>query len=121
MGVQNKMMLDTIIASADLSSLQYRAVRVTGDLADDNAEAYGILENKPNSGDHASVAVHGVMKAYAGAAIVAGANVSVTNSGFLITAASGTGVCIGKNKNTAVASGDLFTFLGNFANGAALT
>lgn len=121
MTTENVMLHDTVIASADLSALQYRVVRVTGDLADNNGEAYGVLANKPLSGEHATVNILGIMKGYAGAAIAAGASVGVTNSGFIITAASGTGVAIGKNKNVAVGSGDVFTFFGNFANGAVLT
>lgn len=121
MSITNQAILDTIIASVDLSALQHKVVRVTGDLADNNAEAYGVLQNKPQSGEHASVAVSGVTKGVAGAAIAAGASVGVTNSGFLITAASGTGVSIGKNKNVSVGSGDTFTLLANFANGATLT
>lgn len=121
MSIENTQIKDTIVASADLSAWQFRVVRVTGDLADNNAEAYGVLQNKPLSGEHATVAVAGIIKAYAGAAIAAGVGIGVTNSGFLITAASGTGVSIGKNKNVSVGSGDVFTFLGNFANGAVLT
>ena len=121
MSIENAQVKDTIIASVDLSALQYKVVRVTGDLADNNGEAYGVLQNKPQSGEHATVAISGVMKAYAGAAIAAGASLACTNSGFLITATSGTGVSIGKNKNVAVGSGDVFTFFGNFANGAILT
>ena len=121
MAISNQAILDTIIASVDLSSKQHLVVRVTGDVADNNNEAYGVLQNKPESGEHASVAVSGIMKAISGAAIAAGASLAVTNSGFLITATSGTGVSIGKNKNLAVGSGNTFTFLGNFANGAILT
>lgn len=121
MSITNQVVSDTIIASVDLSALQHKVVRVTGDLADDNAEAYGILQNKPESGEFATVFVAGIMKGYAGAAIAAGVSLSVTNSGFLITAVSGTGISIGKNKNLSVGSGDVFTFLGNFANGAVLT
>lgn len=121
MTTENHMIHDTVIASVDLSALQHRVVRVTGDLADNNAEAYGVLQNKPQSGEHASVAISGIMKAVAGAAIAAGASLAVTNSGFIITATSGTGVSIGKNKNVAVGSGATFAFVGNFANGAILT
>ena len=121
MSTTNQMIDDTVIASVDLSALQHRVVRVTGDLADNNAEAYGVLQNKPANGEHATVAVSGIMKAVAGAAVAAGVSLAVTNSGFIITATSGTGVSIGKNKNVAVGSGATFTFLGNFGNGAILT
>lgn len=121
MSTTNNMIMDTVIASVDLSGSQYKAVRVTGDLADDNAEAYGILQNKPLSGEAATVCVCGVPKGVAGDTIAAGVSVGVTNSGFIITAVSGTGVSIGKNKNVSVASGDTFKFLANFANGAVLT
>ena len=56
------------------------------------------------------------MKAYAGAAINSGAQVGVTTSGFLITVT--TSAYVGLALESA-ASGDLFSFVGDFNMGAA--
>jgi len=121
MTTTNNMVLDTVIASADLSALQYRVVGADGDLAAHNGEAFGVLQNKPLSGEHASVATRGQVKAYAGAAIAANVGVSCTASGFVITTASGSGVSIGKNGNVSVGSGDVFKFQADFANASNIT
>jgi len=55
-----------IAAGADLSAFQYKIVAVDGTLAATNAVALGVLLNKPKSGESASVAYSGHMKAYVG-------------------------------------------------------
>jgi hypothetical protein len=113
MAVKGQRTRETLIAGADLSSFQNRVIEIDGTLAVENDTALGVLENKPQSGEHASVAVDGKMKGIAGAAVAAGARVKVASGGFLITVTSGTGTC-GKNTNAAVASGDHFEFWGDF-------
>ena len=112
---EGKQTIRTVTAGADLSSMQYKVIAVAGTIAAENDTALGILKNKPESGQHASVAVEGSMKGYAAAAIADGARVSVTTSGFLTTVASGDGTQVGKAIGAAN-SGDLFNFQGNFAN-----
>jgi len=90
-------------------------VDIDGTLATETDEAFGVLQNKPESGEHASLAPMGKMKGIAGAAISAKARLKVASGGFLITATSGSGCC-GKNMNVSVGSGDIFTFVGNFIN-----
>lgn len=95
----------TLAAGADLSAKQYFIVKVdsSGDavLAGDGEAAIGILQNKPTSGDAATVAVSGVSKCEAGASITAGALVSSDASGNVVTAATGD-IVLGK----ALASAD---------------
>lgn len=102
------------IAGVDASNSQYKVVTVNGTIAADNATAMGVLQNKPKAGESATIAYQGHMKAYAGAAIAAGAQVVNTTSGYLITNATSTSGIIGKAL-TAAASGALVEFLGDFA------
>ncbi|HFD31309.1 MAG TPA: hypothetical protein ENJ28_01155 [Gammaproteobacteria bacterium] len=116
MAIQGETLKITVKANEDLTSRQYHVIEVDGTLANDVNAAAGIICNKPESGQGATVDVLGMMKGKAGAAIAAGVGVTVTTSGWLITATSGTGV-VGKSLNVAVGSGETFSFLGNFANG----
>ncbi|MFA6213551.1 MAG: hypothetical protein WC714_29205 [Candidatus Obscuribacterales bacterium] len=104
-----------IAAGADLSTFQYKIIAVDGTLAATNAVALGVLLNKPKSGEHATIAYAGHMKAYVGGgSVAAGAQLAVTTSGYLITNATSTGGIVGK-AITAAASGALCEFVGNFA------
>lgn len=115
MAVEGKVFDDTVIASADLSGAQYKAVTVAGAVAANNTTAIGILQNKPQSGEHAQVSIMGKMKGVAGGAISAGGRVKVTTSGFIVAISSGDGSC-GKLGITAAASGDTVTFWGDFVS-----
>lgn len=109
---------DTIVAGADLSSHQYKAVNIAGTIAVSVTTAYGILQNKPQSGEHATVKPFGRAMCLAGAAIAANAALKVT-SGYMFATASGDNVVpCGKNLSGAVNSGDIFAAAVNFINGA---
>lgn len=115
---QGKFATVSIDAGADLSTHQYKAIAIGGTIAATSTAAIGLLQNKPGaSGRHATLGYHGQMKAYAGAAITAGAPVQVTTSGFIIASTS-LGNSIGVAL-TAAASGDLFPGLFNFISGDA--
>lgn len=80
-------------AAADLSTKQFYAVKITAaravNLASSGGEGiYGILQNKPASGDAADVGIIGVTKAIAGGTIAAGDLLMTDTSGKLITATS---------------------------------
>lgn len=80
-----------IDAGADLSTgggtgAQYKALAVGGTIAPSGTTAIGLLQNKPKSGEGATVLYDGPGKGVAGAAIAAGARLIVTTSGYLITA-----------------------------------
>jgi len=117
MGIEGKTFVDTVIAGADLSGAQYKAIAVAGTVAAANDAAIGILQNKPQSGEHASVAIKGKMKGVAGGTISAGGRIKVTTSGFILAVASGDGSC-GKLGITAAASGDTVSFWGDFISAA---
>jgi len=105
----------TIAAGADLRTLQYRALAIGGTLCAVNT-GRGILQDKPQSGENCTITSIGRSKYVAGGGTVAaGARLSCTASGYLITATSGMTV-VGFNENYAVASGavghGLFNFIG---------
>lgn len=115
----------TLRAGQDLSvaGAQYKAIKLDGTIASQAATAataaVGLLQTKPQSGEFGSVAMIGVAKGVAGAAINSGSALAVTTSGFLLTytsAGSGGNTPIGRALVQA-ASGDVFECAINFING----
>jgi hypothetical protein len=109
----------SLAAGADLSSWQYKIVKVSG-TGVVTATAItdiplGILQNAPASGKTAEVAVSGVSKVVAGAAITAGAlvGIQVTNGKVKsITAGTdSTQYVVGQALTAAAADGDIITVL----------
>jgi hypothetical protein len=101
-------------AGEDLSSSQYQIVYV--DAANSvkqrnsqGAPGIGILNNKPQSGEHASVVVMGLTRCVAGDTIAAGNWITVSASGTGIPVSSGEYI-FGKSI-TGVASGSVFQML----------
>jgi len=117
----------SLVAATDLDGSQHHAVVIDGNGEaaigqDPTTDNYlGTLENKPKSGEHASIEVLGITKGKAGGTIavgdpityaasgfyLAGAIVTVTDSGILTnvdTATTLVGMAV-----SAVASGGLFT------------
>jgi hypothetical protein len=107
----------TITAGEDLdgANQQYVAIALDdGKVAANAEEAIGILQNKPKSGEFATVTYLGETFFRTGAAVAKGADVTVTTSGFHITATSGDAI-VGKCK-TAATSGSVGTMIaGGFA------
>jgi len=121
MSVSGNPMLLQLAAGADLntgggSGAQYKAIAIGGTIAENNSAAFGLLQNKPKSGEDAAVAYFGHMKGVAAGTLAVGELVKVTGSGYLTNAASGDGVC-GKVV-TAAASGAAVEILGNFITAA---
>lgn len=78
-------------ASADLSTHQFKFVKVSGSnavtiVAASTDVALGVLQNKAASGQPAQVAIAGRTKVIAGAAVAAGAHVMPNASGLAVTA-----------------------------------
>lgn len=80
----------SMLAAADLSAKQYYAVKVTAsdtiNLSGAGENAIGILQNKPTSGQTATVMVMGESMAIYGDTVTAGANLMVNASGKLVPA-----------------------------------
>jgi hypothetical protein len=77
-------------AAADLSASQFYACKITAarsvNLASTGGEPiYGIIQNKPTSGQAVDVGILGVTKAVAGGSFSAGAALMTDTSGRLIT------------------------------------
>ena len=105
-------------AGADLSSKQFTIVKVSGTGVINTAAItdvpVGILQNAPTSGKTAEVAVSGVGKLKASAAISAGALVGTTAAGLAVAIVAGTAVTqyvVGQALTAAGASGDIITVL----------
>lgn len=110
----------TVQAGQDfrVAGMLHKAVTQAGVISAVSSTAMGLAKSQPNSGQHLSIGYAGHMKAYAGAAISAGARVMVTASGWMITVTSGN-TPVGKAIEAAN-SGDLFTGIFNFAAGGTL-
>lgn len=124
MAARGDQMCIGLIAEADLRLNQYQVVRVTAErrcnVASQNSvmRGMGVLQNTPNSGQNATVAILGETKVVAGAAIAnVGIPVAHNASGRVIAATSGLAV-IGYNIEAAAADGDVICIL--LQNGAAL-
>lgn len=112
-----EMLKRSLVAAADLSGHQYRVIDNNGAVsAGAHSSAAGVLLNKPQSGEGASIGMIGEMKGIAGAAVASSAMLKVQSGGWLITATSGSG-SVGRNLAAAVSSGETFTFNGNFLLG----
>ncbi len=113
----------TYIASVDLDSSQHYFVDIAGanprkiTVSAANAGT-GVLLNKPQAGEHATVAIRGQVKVHAGAAVTAGDLVVSAASGFAASYTAGVQVGSGDTLTeltilgravTTAASGSVFT------------
>jgi hypothetical protein len=113
----------SIPAGADLSAKQYTFVKLSGSTVISAAAAtdlpIGVLLNDPTSGETAAVAVSGVVKLEASAAIAVGALVGTTSTGLGVSLTAGTDTTkyiLGRAVTAAGASGDIITVAVNCAN-----
>lgn len=125
MAYEGSMLTHTMVASVDLSDQTlgnstgaiYKAIALDdGDFAQNGLEAIGILRYGGQSRNHISVGVSGIMKftCHSGGALVAGERLTVTLSGYLIGATSGTWV-VGRNLENAVSANAVGTGFFNFS------
>lgn len=95
MSVANSQVLIPFRAGADLSAAanQYKFVKVSGEsevnVAADTDVAIGVLQNRPEQGEGAEVAIAGRVQVRAGAAIADGDQVTCNASGQAIVATTG--------------------------------
>lgn len=89
--MSSNQMIIHVAAGADLSGAngQYRALAIGGTLVTTTLLSRGILQNKPKSGEDASLVVAGLSKFQAGGTITAGARLKCTSGGWFTVAASG--------------------------------
>ena len=103
-----------MVAAEDLSDMQYKILNVHGAntvklRVAAGAGVLGVLNNKPENGEIATVVVGGLTRCYAGGTVTAGSWITVTASGTGLAATSGQYI-LGKSI-TGVASGGLFKLL----------
>lgn len=82
-------------AAADLSTKQYRFVKLTGDLSVNVCSAatdapYGVLQDKPASGVAADVMTRGITKVILGGTVVAGDRLGTDANGAAVKLTEGT-------------------------------
>jgi len=119
----NRVEAETFVASGDMSALQHRFVDHVGVGVIGHSLArggMGVLMNKPQAGEHATVALRGRVRVDAGGAVTAGDWIVSAASGFGETLAFGTinagsagqflqtKIVMGRAMTTA-ASGSVFT------------
>jgi hypothetical protein len=80
--------VDTIAATADLRTAQYKLITPAGALAGAGVAAFA-LQDKPNTGQNGTVAILGITKVIYGATVAAGALLASNASGLAITATAG--------------------------------
>jgi hypothetical protein len=104
----------SLVAAADLSAKQFCGVTVNSSgqaaVADTDDQIVGILQNKPGSGQAATVAYGGVSKAICGGSITAGARVTTNASGQIVAASTAGDSVVGIALQTG-ASGDVIAVL----------
>lgn len=80
----------TVVAGGDLSAKQFHAVKVNSSgqvvAAGDGEAGIGFVQNKPTSGQAATVRVAGVTKAAAGGTVTAGQKIAANADGKAVTA-----------------------------------
>jgi hypothetical protein len=112
MAVDQAVTTITIEAGADLSALQYRFIELDGTLPSGaGGEAHGVNYGKADaSGKAVTLAVAGVVKVEAGAAVTAMDKVQSDATGRAITAASGDHV-LGTALTAAAGAGEIIEVL----------
>ena len=122
MSVEGRNFTWTIAAGEDLDDLTpgtgdlFKAVALDdGKIAADGREAGGILIYGGRSAEHVTLGYLGVLKFAAGSAVTKGRRLTVTASGYLIEAGSGS-YAVGRCLDADVASGAIGTGAFNFSN-----
>jgi len=117
MATENQNLTYTFTAAEALDNLVsgtgqiYKAIALNDQkIANNGEECSGILIFGAKSGEHSTIVLSGVTKAVAGGAIAAGGAVTVSTSGYVTAGDSGSYI-IGRNLDTAVASGAVGTIL----------
>lgn len=100
-------------AGADLRTKQYFACEIDGTVAGSVVGAAGILANKPNNGEDATLVYQGRTKFIAGGAVTAGGPLAINSTGYF-TAATSTDQVAGTCE-VAASSGSIGHGVFNFA------
>lgn len=120
MATYQEIMVRTQRAAADLRLMRHHIMRVATapdlvNISSDRSATHingpiGVLQNKPNSLQHASIGYFGVSKVTVGAATTANAFLTTNGSGRAINAVSGD-IIVGKGLEAGGADGDVISML----------
>lgn len=114
MSYSNRTVNVSFVSATDLSGLQYHIVGNHDENMVDAASpglALGVLQNKPRSGEHASVAMNGITKVRAGVPVSKGHWIMSLGSGWarnVVSGSAGDKIVIGTALTNA-ASGSIFS------------
>ena len=103
----------TVLAASDLSAAQYKGMTLGSAgtvtlIASLGARCSGILQDKPSAAGRAgSMGISGVSKVVAGAAIVAGTELTIDATGRAITTSAADQHIIGEAMEAAAAAGNI--------------
>lgn len=113
MAIQESITTITEVAGADLRTHQFKFVTYDSSgrvvLAGDDATAIGVLQNDPNVGEAATVAISGIAKVVCGGAVTRGGTVSVGANGVAKNTGAGSAI-VGFARETG-ASGRIISIL----------
>ena len=104
-------------AASDFAADQFKIVELTANAHEVELSAVGdlpvgVVQNHPNSGEAATVALSGITKVIAGGAVSAGKKVSAAATGFATqTISGGIEIAVFGRALTTAASGGIFTML----------
>lgn len=107
----------TFKAGSDMRGDQFKIVELTANAHEVELSAVGdlpvgVVQNIPNSGEAATVALAGISKAIAGGAVAAGKKVSAAATGFATqTISGGIEIAVFGRALTTAASGGIFSLL----------
>ena len=107
----------TFRAASDFAADQFKIVELTAnphevELSTLGDLPVGVVQNHPNSGEAATVALAGITKAIAGGAVAAGKKVSAAATGFATqTISGGIEIAVFGRALTTAASGGIFSLL----------
>lgn len=118
MAQQEQIQCYSVDAAADLSAKQFTFVKATTSGTVDTItttgnDALGVLQNKPTSGQAATVAYAGKVKVIAGATVTAGDLIQSDTAGKAITAATSGHFILGRARTGGVAGALIEVFLGS--------
>lgn len=88
MATENPVLVDTIVAGADLTTAQYKIVTAAGVLAGAGAGGF-VLQDAPASGQDATIMLLGLTKLLIGGTVTAGAKIASNASGVGLVATTG--------------------------------
>ena len=111
-----------LLASADLTSLQYTFVTLTSaglvvGATTNGGKVIGVLQNRPKAGEACEIVHHGICPVLAGAAIASTGTIMSNATGRAITSATAGSTIVGFALETAAAANEVISVFVNCGAG----